>query len=219
MESDPAQRNIVGLIQRYPDVARQGIRLRQFGQEVIRLLGGRSVHPAWSVAGGVREPLSDEKRRQIEAMLPDAFAGVDLGLSLLKDAFGKFDEEIQTYGNFPSLFLGLVTPEGGLEHYDGLLRVIDSEGNVLEPGLQPERFREIIGEAVQPWSYLKFPYYKPLAQNSQVVNGADNAYEKGMYRVGPLARLNICNFAGTPLADAELKAISPFGARRQTGDE
>lgn len=214
MESDPAQRNIVGLIQRYPDVARQGIRLRQFGQEVIRLLGGRSIHPAWSVAGGVREALSDEKRHQIETMLPDAFAGVELGLRLLKDAFPQFDAEMQTYGNFPSLFMGLVTPTGGLEHYDGLLRVIDSAGNVLEPGLPPERFREIIGEAVQPWSYLKFPYYKPLAQPSQGANGHDNAYEKGMYRVGPLARLNICNFAGTPRADAELKefrGLAPAG--------
>ena len=65
------------------------------------------------------------------------------------------------YGNFPSLFMGLVTPDGGLEHYDGLLRVVDSDGKVLEPGLSPERYREIIGEAVEPWSYLKFPYYKP----------------------------------------------------------
>ncbi len=212
MESDPAQRNLIGLIQHYPEVARKGIALRQFGQEVIRLLGGRSVHPAWTVPGGVREPLSDEKRRQIEAMLPDAFAGLDLGLHLLKDAFAKFDDEIRLYGNFPSLFLGLVTPDGGLEHYDGLLRVIDSEGKVLEPGLPPERFREIIGEAVQPWSYLKFPYYKPLVTGA--ANDASDAYEKGMYRVGPLARINLCQFAGTPRADAELqqfRQLAPAG--------
>src|SRR5690606_15084765 len=94
MESDPAQRNIVGLIQKYPEVARKGIRLRQFGQETICLLGGKSIHPAWAVPGGVREPLTDEKRRQIQAMLPEAFAGLDLGLALLKDSFAGFADEI-----------------------------------------------------------------------------------------------------------------------------
>lgn len=215
MESDPAERNVVGLIRQYPDVARQGIRLRQFGQETIRLLGGKSVHPSWAVPGGVREPLSDEERRQIQAGLPEAFAATELGLSLLKDALGKLDKEIESYGAFPSLFLGLVTPDGGLEHYDGMLRVVDSEGNRLEPGLQPAAFREIIGEAVEPWSYLKFPYYKPSVRRAGGTNG-DGApdYGLGMYRVGPLARLNICDYAGTPRADAELREfrkLAPAG--------
>ena len=205
MESDPAQRNIMGLIQRYPDIAKKGIQLRQFGQDVIRILGGRSVHPAWSVPGGVREALDNERRDQIRNMLPDAFSGLDLALNLLKDAFPHFEREAGDYGNFPSLYMGLVTPEGGLEHYDGMLRVMDSEGKLLQPGLPPERFREIIGEAVEPWSYLKFPYYKPLANGN---------YDAGMYRVGPLARINICTHAGTPRADAELKqfrSLSPNG--------
>jgi NAD-reducing hydrogenase large subunit len=202
MESDPAQRNLVGLIQKYPDVARQGIRLRQFGQEVIRLLGGKSIHPAWAVPGGVREPLTDEQRRQIQAMLSEAFAGVELGLTLLKDSLPAFSGEIETYGAFPSLFMGLVTADGGLEHYDGMLRIVDSTGKRLEPGFPPERFREIIGEAVQPWSYLKFPYYK--GDSGFGIRDTGN-YEQGMYRVGPLARLNVCDYAGTPRADAELK--------------
>jgi NAD-reducing hydrogenase large subunit len=196
MESDPAARNLVGLIQHYPEVARQGIRLRQFGQEIIRLLGGKSIHPAWAVPGGVREHLSEEKRRQIQTMLPEAFQGVELALRLLKDAMPKLEREIETYGVFPSLYMGLVSPDGGLEHYDGLLRVVDSEGRRLEPGIAPERFRTIIGEAVEPWSYLKFPYYIPAANGD---------YRAGMYRVGPLARLNVCDYAGTPRADAELQ--------------
>jgi len=207
MESDPAQRNLMGLIQKYPEVARKGIQLRQFGQDVIRMLGGRSVHPAWSVPGGVRESLSPETRDQIRTMLPDAFTGLDLALKLLKDALPNLEREVGDYGNFPSLFVGLVTPEGGLEHYDGLLRVMDSDGKLLEAGLAPERFREIFGEAVEPWSYLKFPYYK--ATNGTYVNGS---YAAGMYRVGPLARLNICQFAGTPRADAELRQFRTLAA-------
>lgn len=212
MESDPAQRNLVGLLRRFPEVARKGIRLRQFGQEVIRLLGGKSIHPAWAVPGGVREPLTDEKRRQIQTMLPEAYGGVELGLKLLKDAMPNLNSEIQSYGAFPSLFVGLVTPDGGLEHYDGLLRVIDSNGNRLEPGFPPARFREIISEAVEPWSYLKFPYYQPAVMAASQNDGAiPPTYQAGMYRVGPLARLNVCDFAGTPRADAELREFRTLG--------
>ncbi|MCB0192773.1 MAG: Ni/Fe hydrogenase subunit alpha [Anaerolineae bacterium] len=201
MESDPVTRNIMGLISKYPDIARNGIRLRQFGQDVIRILGGRSVHPAWTVPGGVRDPLAAEDRDQIKRALPEAFDIVELALDLLKDAFDDNTAEIESYGNFPSLFMGLVTPEGGLEHYDGLLRVMDSEGRTVQEDLPPERFREIIGEAVEPWSYLKFPYYKPYGYEDY----------KGMYRVGPLARLNVCDFAGTPLADRELRQFRRLG--------
>ncbi|MCA9970161.1 MAG: Ni/Fe hydrogenase subunit alpha [Anaerolineales bacterium] len=201
MESDPAQRHVVGLLQQFPDVARKGIRLRQFGQDIIRMLGGKSVHPAWTVPGGVREPLTTENRDAIRRRLPEAFETTLLALDLLKDGAEQFTKEVETYGNFPSLYLGLVTPEGGLAHYDGLLRVVDSDGHVLVAGLPPERYEEIIGEAVEPWSYLKFPYYKPLG------------YPGGMYRVGPLARLNVCDFAGTPRADRELRQFRRLGGQ------
>jgi NAD-reducing hydrogenase large subunit len=197
----------MGLIERYPDIARDGIRLRGFGQEVIRLLGGQSVHPAWTVPGGVREPLSVAKRDHICGRLPEAFAITERAIGLLHSVMDQFQDEINTYGNFYSLFLGLVTPEGGLEQYDGLLRVVDSEGTVLEAGLAPERYREIIGEAVEPWSYLKFPYFRRYSTNGSA------GYEQGMYRVGPLARLNVCEFAGTPKADAELKRFRQLAPR------
>src|SRR5262245_59392312 len=103
MESEPTQRNLVGLIAKYPDHARRGIRLRQFGQEVIRLLGGKSIHPAWATPGGVREPLTTEKRDQIKIMLPESFDTIELALALLKDRFVQFAPEIQAYGQFPSL--------------------------------------------------------------------------------------------------------------------
>ncbi len=201
MESDPVSRNIMGLIQKHPDIARNGIRLRQFGQDVIRILGGRSVHPAWTVPGGVREPLSTENRDAIKRMLPEAFDITEIALDLLKDSFDDHATEINTYGDFPSLFMGLVTPEGGLEHYDGKLRIMDHDGRLAQDDLDPAQYRDVIGEAVQPWSYLKFPYYKPYGYE----NGA------GMYRVGPLARLNICDFAGTPRADRELRQFRRLG--------
>ena len=198
MESDPLQRNIAGLIQKNPSVARSGIRLRQFGQEVIRLLGGRSVHPSWSVPGGVREPLTTAKRDQIKRMLPEAFDIAELALDLLKDTYEQFDTEIQTYGDFPSLYMGLVTADGGLEHYDGNLKVIDQEAHILE-NTDPADYSRFIAEAVEPWTYLKFPYYRL------------HGYPGGMYRVGPLARLNVCDYAGTPRADRELRQFRRLG--------
>ena len=203
MESDPSQRNLMGLVNQYPEIARNGIRLRQFGQDIIRAMGGRSVHPAWTVPGGVREPLTGEVRNQIQRMLPEAFDIVELALDLYKDKIERLGREVETCGEFPSLFMGLVTPDGGLEHYDGLLRVMDSTGKLLEEGLAPEKYREIIEEKVEPWTYLKFPTYKPL-------NG-----HGGMYRVGPLARLNVCDFAGTPRADRELRQFRRLGEHGQ----
>jgi NAD-reducing hydrogenase large subunit len=192
-DSDPSQRNLFGLIAQHPDFARGGIRLRQFGQEVIELLGGRKIHPAWAVPGGVREPLSAVNRDYLRSRLPEAFATVQSALAFFKQYAETHAEEVDHFGNFPTLFAGLVSKEGGLwEHYDGYLRIVDSEGRILVDQFDPRRYAEIIGEAVEPWSYLKSPYYKPLG------------YPDGAYRVGPLARLNICSSMGTPLADAEL---------------
>jgi len=194
MESDPALRNVVGLVRKFPDLAVRGVKLRAFGQNIIRLLGAKSIHPPWAVPGGVRDALSAEQIETIRKGLPEALETAEIAVKLLKDNLDNFKDEIRTYGDFPSLFLGLVTPEGGLEHYDGLIRVMDSDGRILERGLPTDRYREIIAEEIEPWSYMKFPYYKPGADG----NGG------GLYRVGPLARINICDFAGTPRADREL---------------
>ena len=205
MESDPAGRNVAGLIDAYPELARKGIRLRRFGQDIIRMLGNQSVHPPWAVPGGVREGLTAEDVDGIARGLPEAFDITDTAIDLLLDRCDAYRQEIETYGNFPSLFIGLTTPEGGLEHYSGVLRVMDAEGRILEQGPPDDRWREIIAEAVQPFTYLKFPYYRPLGYG----DGASDA--PGLYRVGPLARLNLCDFAGPPQADRELRRFRRLG--------
>ncbi|MDX2242933.1 MAG: Ni/Fe hydrogenase subunit alpha [Leptolyngbyaceae cyanobacterium bins.302] len=208
MDSDPQTRNVFGLMATNPDLARGGIRLRQFGQEIIEQLGGRKIHPAWAVPGGVREPLSEEGRTHIRDRIPEARTTILNALDQFKQLLQNYECEAQTFGNFPSLFMGLVTPEGLWEHYDGHLRFVDSAGNIVGDRLDPTRYPEFIGEAVEPDSYLKSPYYRPLGYPDQ----SDSCrLDSGIYRVGPLARLNICTQIGTPLADQELREFRDRG--------
>lgn len=192
-DSDPAKRNVFGLIAADPDLARAGIRLRQFGQQIIEWLGARKIHSAWSVPGGVRSPLSEEGRAWIKERLPESRETTENALSLFKQLLDRFETEVQTFGNFPSLFMSLVAANGNWEHYGGHLRFVDSEGNIVADNLSEDHYQDFIGEAVETWSYLKFPYYKPMG------------YPEGIYRVGPLARLNVCDQIGTPDADRELQ--------------
>ncbi len=198
-ESPPAQRNVFGLIASHADLARAGIRLRQFGQEIIEVLGGKKIHPAWAVPGGVRSALTKEGAERIRTWLPEAFATTRTALDLFKRVLTTHQPEVQLYGNFPSLFMGLVAPDGGWEHHGGKLRFTDSSGSIIADQIDPKDYRTVIGEAVQDSSYLKSPYYLPLGPT------------EGMYRVGPLARLNICTHLGVPQADAELINFKALG--------
>ena len=198
-DTPPAQRNVFGLIQSNTDLARAGIRLRQFGQEIIEILGGKKIHPAWAVPGGVRTNLSAEGRAKIKAWLPEAYATTQIALDLFKKTMASHKREIQIFGNFPSLFMGLVTTDGGWEHHGGKLRFTDSSGSIIADQIDPANYAEHIGESVQNASYLKSPYYLPLG------------FPDGIYRVGPLARLNIAESMGVPQADAELKKFKKLG--------
>ena len=198
-DAPPQQRNVFGLIASDVNLARAGIRLRQFGQEVIEVLGGKKIHPAWAVPGGVRSALTSDGRERIGRWLPEAYATIQTALGLFKKVLETHKREAQIFGNFPSLFMGLVDPEGTWEHYGGKLRFVDSSGSVIADQLDPQKYFEVIGEAVQKSSYLKSPYYAPLG------------FPDGMYRVGPLARLNVAEQMGTPKADAELKNFKKLG--------
>ncbi len=192
MDADPTETHLFGVLEKNPELARQGIRLRQFGQQIIERLGGKRIHPAWVVPGGVSEPLSVENRDAILAGVPEAQQIAERTLEWFKSVREKFREEIATFGNFPSLFMGIVKPDGGLTFYDGKLRLVGADGKIEADGLDPANYAEYIGEKVESWSYLKSTYYKP------------KGWLDGMYRVGPLARLNVADRIGTPRADQEL---------------
>jgi NAD-reducing hydrogenase large subunit len=192
MESDPAARNIFGVVAAQPELGRAGIALRRFGQHIIELLGNKRIHPGWVVPGGVTEPLAPAKRDEILAMIPEAYANIALALGAYKQIAESYRPEANVFANFPSLFLGLINEDESVEFTDGTLRLIDAHGVIVEDGITANRFSEVIGEAVEPYSYTKFAYLKSLG------------YPEGSYRVGPLARLNIAKSMGTPKADEEL---------------
>ena len=202
MDSDPAKRNVLGLALKQPERAKDGIALRQFGQEIIQTLGGRRVHPGWIVPGGVSEPLSQENRDHILAKLPDAMKAVERTLGWFKNKLENYRTEVRTFANFPTMFMALTRDDGHLALYSGHLRVIDSQANIIADRITGTAYQQYIGEAAEADSYLKSTYFKP------------QGYPDGVYRVGPLARLNVCKIAGTPRADEELAEFRELG--RQT---
>jgi NAD-reducing hydrogenase large subunit len=192
MDADPQKSNLFGVLERKPELARDGIRLRQFGQQIIERLGGKRIHPAWIVPGGVSEPLTALNRDAILAGIPEVLAIAERTLEWFKGVIENFREEVASFGNFPTMFMGIVKKNGGLTFYDGGIRIVNSSGEVIANGLDPADYPEYIGEKVESWSYLKSPYYMPAG------------YPDGIYRVGPLARLNVADRCGTPRADQEL---------------
>ena len=199
-DSDPATRNVFGLIEKDPKLALQGVKLRKFGQEIIENVAGKRIHSSeWVLPGGAKWPLSKEKADYLKANLPEALDIAKKTLELYKEWLVNFDEEIENFGNFPSYYMGLVTADGGLEHYDGTLTIMDKDGTVAARCVDPTTYGDFIGEAVEPYSFMKFPYFKAIG------------YPEGFYRVGPLARLNVASHCDTPLADKELKEFKKLG--------
>lgn len=204
MDADPAVRNVFGLLRAEPEVVRRGVRLRQFGQEVVAAVAGERIHGKGIVPGGVAAPFTSDARDALRGWLDEALAAATATLDLLTSIEDRFAREIEVFGTFPSLYLSHCAPDGTWEHLDGTLKVVDADGATVVDGLDPADYREVLGESAREDSYLKVPFWRSL------VHGDDP--RPGMYRVGPLARINVADRFGTPHADAGLAAL-----RERTG--
>src|SRR4051794_11231895 len=125
-DSDPAHRNIFGLIEAQPEMARAGVSLRKFGQEIIEGLARERVHPSWIVPGGVNAPLAPELRERVLAGMPNARALAERTLSFFKTVLDQFREEIENFGTDPTMYAGMVDESGKAQWYDGLLKFRDA---------------------------------------------------------------------------------------------
>src|SRR5512146_259690 len=132
MESDPASRNVLGIIARHPELARDGIELRKFGLMVIETLAQERVHPAWIVPGGVASPMMVQTRDKLLAELPAAKAITDHTLHFFKAVLDDYKEEIAFFGSAPTMYAGMVDAKGSLQLYDGNLRFRAPDGAIVE---------------------------------------------------------------------------------------
>ena len=194
-----AHRNIGGVMADYPDIARQGVRLRKYGQEIIRATAGKRVHGTGAIPGGVNKALTLQERN---ALLIDLDLMVQWGrsiLKLIKSAYGQNPGYFTYFATIRTNYLSLIRADGALDLYHGGLRARNETGTVLFDHLDYRRYSQVLREQVKPWSYMKFPFINSLGP------------EKGWYRVGPLARINNCDFIATPLAEEERKEFMALG--------
>ncbi len=187
-DEDPAVRNVIGIAGKFPELATKGILLRKFGQEIIKALGGKKIHPVFAVPGGVSNSLSAEKGSEILSGFQHAYETCQIALDTITQWVEMNVGEAEAFANFRSNYAGLVDEKGCLSLYDGRMRIVDPDRNKLAE-FEPSDYLSYIGEHVESWSYLKFPFYKAAG------------FPDGAYRVGPLGRLNTIDAIATPKAN------------------
>ncbi len=192
-EADPAIRNIIGVAKKYPDLAVQGVMMRKYGQEIIKATAGKKIHGTGAIPGGINKNLSIEERDFLLKDLDQMVEWARGALKIAKDYTVDNLEKMLKFAAFPSNHLSLVRADGALDIYHGVLRGIDADGNKVLDDVDYQDYVDYIQEEVRNWSYMKFPFLKSLGP------------ENGWYRVGPLARVNTCDFIDTPEAEAERK--------------
>jgi len=198
--SDLAKRNIVGVIQDYPDVGLKGVKLRKYGQEVIRMICGKRVHGTGAIAGGMNKALSVEERDYLLEGITEAVQWSQEAVELAKRLHLADLEHNGQFAYIRSNFLSLIRADGAMDLYHGGLRARDDLGQDIFDHVDYRQYTDYLREEVRPWSYMKFPYI--------VSKGKEN----GWYRVGPLARVNNCDFIDTPLAEAARQDFMAHGA-------
>ena len=193
-EPGTARRDLPEIAEAAPRLARDGLAVRRFGQQIVEGLGGRRLRAGWIVPGGVNHPLQPELREQILAGVPDTLERIRRTLGWYKDTLAPWADEASSFAHVPTLYLGLVKGDGTAAYTDGELRVRDCEGKLLADRRDPRPYWEYLGESVDPSTGDKSSYWNDLG------------WPEGLYRVGPLARLNVVDRLGTAEADDELQS-------------
>jgi len=196
------KRNILGVIEKAGmDVAKEVIKHRAYGQKITEIIGGKATHPVCGLPGGISKALSEENRKEIEKMVTSSVEFAKFSLKLFHDLIignSKYVDMIKsdTY-TLDTYYMGMVDENNKVNFYDGKIRVVDPNGSEFAK-FDAKDYLTHIGEHVEEWTYSKFPYLKKIGWKGQVA-GIDS----GIYRVGPLGRLNASEGMATPLAQAE----------------
>jgi len=190
-DDEVSHRNIIGVIQDHPEIAKQGVLLRKFGQEVIRITSGKRIHGTGAIPGGVNKSLSIEERdyllRDVEQMIEWSQGAVGLIKRVFLDNIDYHSE----FASIDTNMLSLIRDDGAFDIYHGGLRARDAQGQGIFDHIDYREYDQYLHEEVKSWSYMKFPYI------------LSRGMEDGWYRVGPLARVNNCDFFDQPLAERQ----------------
>lgn len=204
LDADPEIRNVLGLAKSpdYSNLAVQGVMMRKFGQEIIEATAGKKIHGTGAIPGGINKNLSIEERdRFLKGEDPlnadKMISWAEDAIELFKEYHKEHHEMLDNFSKFPSNHVSLIGKDGALDLYHGNLRAVDSEGKRILDDVDYQNYLDYIGEDVRSWSYMKFPFLTHLGKND------------GWYRVGPLARLNTCDYIPTPRAQ---KAFEEYKA-------
>jgi F420-non-reducing hydrogenase large subunit len=209
-DADYSVRNVIGIANKLPDVAKTVVRCRSLGSKMLEIVSGKAIHPVTAVPGGFSKPLTKEERDNLKPMAGEILELAKFSIDYAKkNIFPPYLEVVKTLGVIDTAFLGTVRPDGALDLYDGVLRLMSPDGKYEE--FPYEKYTDYIAEHVENWTYLKFPYMKKAGKFSM-----DLAGPSGIYRVNTLARLNVCDFIPTPLAQKEFEEFrSAFGRPAQ----
>jgi F420-non-reducing hydrogenase large subunit len=209
-DADYSVRNVIGIAQSNPDLGKKVIRARHLGTQMLSITSGKSIHPVTAVPGGFSKPLTESDRDRLLPMANEVLEFAKFAISFAKEnIFPKYLNEIETIGKIETGFLGTVTDDGSLNVYDGKLRLMKADATYEE--FAYDQYTEYIGEHVEPWTYLKFPYAKKWGNFSM-----DPEDPVGIYRTNALARVNVCDKMATPLAQTELEEFrEQFGRPAQ----
>ncbi len=205
--ADYSVRNVIGILQAAPDVARRVVKVRHLCAKMLETLAGKPIHPQAAVPGGFSKPLAATERDQLRAQAGEALELAKFTIAFAKEnIFPKYLDVVKSLGVITTGFLGTVKKDGALNLYDGQLRLMAPDGSYED--FPYDRYTEFIAEHIEDWSYLKFPYAKKWGSFSMNPENPG-----GIYRTNTLARLNVCDYIDTALAQTELETFRKMFGR------
>jgi NAD-reducing hydrogenase large subunit len=195
-------RNIIGVIEDHPEIAKQGVLLRKYGQEVIRVTAGKRVHGTGAIPGGVNKSISPDERQYLRKDIDQIIDWSQAAVELIKRIFTEQLDYHMAFATIDSNMMSMIGGDGAFDIYHGGLRAKAADGQMIFDHVDYTSYEQYLREGVKSWSYMKFPFIRSLGTWD------------GWYRVGPLARVNNCDFFTTPLAEQERKVFREIGQGR-----
>ena len=201
----PEKRSVAGLLEKHPQLVNKAIFLRKCGVRMAEMIGGNSIYPVTAIPGGMTRAFNSDDAREITAMYRQGLAIAEECAELAWKVVSSKVKDRFPRDTPPVKFMALVSGDNSLAHYDGQVRVIDEKGNPLET-FRASDYATFIEEDVERDSWGKFPFLRKLGRH------------EGVYRVGPLARLNTIQRIGTEKADTWLERFQSLGGGRPIHD-